>query len=118
MREDFYILNRIFVENTEKDATVIADRLKKLFNKPVSDLSIKKYYKFDGWYEISFKTLEKNSIPNESLKANTDILGKGWEFTFGDSDDDFSGSAVWNPNPNNKFIDDSVKFADISVYLP
>ena len=118
MREDFYIFNRIFVEENEKNAYLIADHLTGLFSKPILDLSIKKYYKFKGWYEISFKTLEKDSIPNESLKENTKLLGQGWEYILGDSDIDFSGSAVWNPDQGSDFVYKSVKFADISVYLP
>ena len=116
--KDFYIYHRIFVETNKKNANVISKNFIKLFSKPISNLSVKEYYKIEGWYEISFKTLEKNSIPNKSLEENTKVLGQGWEYILGNSDEDFSGSAVWNFGENNKFIEDSVKFADVGVYLP
>lgn len=118
MRETFNSVIRIFVEGTETEAKVLAKDFTNLFNQPVLNLDIEKYYKFPNWYEISFQIEQVNKTPNQALEEVGKILGTGWEYTFTDTDDDFSSYGVWNPNTNSTFVNDSVKFANLETFLP
>lgn len=118
MRETFHSVIRIFIEGTEAEAKTLASEFTKLFSQPALNLNIEKYYKFPNWYEISFQIEQINSTPNKSLEEVGKVLGTGWQYNFMDTDDDFSSYAVWNPDTNSTFINDSVKFANLETFLP
>lgn len=113
MSKQFEIVVRLFVEVNQERLKEIEDILRAKFNVKIKS---EPYYKFEGWHEVSFY-LKCNENQNNALYQVSKMLGGNWQIVYGDSDEDFSGDAVWNPDMGGEIIFPEVRFGNLLVAL-
>jgi hypothetical protein len=119
MRKTFYsVVTLISDANNLEDAKKIFKGIYSNFDKPISDIGLKKYHNDEKSFQISFKIKQEDNTPDKALKEIGDILGQGWDYTFMEDDEDFTSYAIWNKSDSSSFISDRITFANLETYLP
>lgn len=107
------VVCRLFFDSAITDIPEVQHRLATTFS---VDIKCKTYYKFDGWYEMSFY-VPFQANQNEALDQVLEKIGGDWMTVYGEHEADYSGYAVWNPEMGGALCFPDLQFGDVSVYL-
>ncbi|PIQ27543.1 hypothetical protein COW36_11635 [bacterium (Candidatus Blackallbacteria) CG17_big_fil_post_rev_8_21_14_2_50_48_46] len=112
----FHVIIRIFIKKVTLDEIDVVSTLNVLLGSKIEQFSTEIYHNDSNYVIFSGLSPIFETSPNNALSIIANKLGKGWIFTLGDSEQDFSGDAIWNPTDQNSFVFSDVLFANLGIY--
>ena len=107
------VVCRLFFDSGITDISETQKRLAKTFG---VEIKCESYYKFDGWYEMSFY-VPFNANQNQALDQILEKIGGDWLTVYCEEEEDYGGYAVWNPEMGGELYFPDLQFGDVSLYI-